>query len=235
MAKKARHPNQLLSRLAPAELTALERHLEPVSLTFKEVLHEQGGPVAHVYFPTGGVVSLVTVMEDPGMAIVETGTIGREGFVGVSVVLGAKVAASRAICQIPGTAVRMPVRQFVEAARRSEPLRGVTLRYTHALLALTAQTAGCNRAHPVEARMARWLLMTHDRVGSSEFPLTQEFLGQMLGVRRSAVNIAGRALQQAGLIAYSRGKMKILDRQGIEDIACVCYAHIQREYARMIG
>jgi CRP-like cAMP-binding protein len=234
MTRRTKHPNLLLRRLSSSDLAVLEPDLEPAPLSFKQTLHEQGNAIKHVYFVTSGVVSVVTLLTEHE-EIVETGTIGREGFVGVSALLGAKVAAARALCQVPGDSVRMEIEAFHDAVDRIDRLRGLLMLYTHALLAMTAQSAGCIGVHPVEARMARWLLMTHDRVDGSEFPLTQEFLSQMLGVHRPAVNVAGQALQKAGLIAYMRGRVKILDRAGLEAASCECYEHVRREFVRTLG
>src|SRR5262245_51139061 len=223
--RRSRHPNELLARLAPSDLAALEKDLTPVGMSFKQTLHEQFKAIKHVYFVTSGVVSLVTVVNDRG-EIIETATVGREGFVGVSAFLGAAVSSGRALCQVPGDALRIAIGPFHEAVRRIEKLRSLLMLYTHALMTMIAQSAGCISAHPVEARMARWLAMTQDRVGGDVFPLTQQFLGQMLGVHRSAVNIAGQSLQNAGIVAYARGRMRIIDRAGLEAAACECYHHI---------
>lgn len=224
-----RDENQILRRLSELEYDRLASDLETVPLTFKETLYEQGQRISHVYFVTTGVVSLVTVLTDDGEPL-ETGTVGREGMAGLPVFLEAPQAPGRAICQIPGSALRMPADRFRAGLKRVESLRVLLLRYTNVLMAMMAQTAACNRAHDVKARMARWLLMTHDRVDGNEFPLTQEFLGQMLGVRRPQVSTAGVALQRAGLIKYTRGKISIVDRHGLERAACECYEHIRHEF-----
>lgn len=233
MARQELPNNHLLRRLPAAEYKKLAPDLEAVTLEFKEPLYEQDGLIKHVDFVTSGVVSLITIAE--GGAQLETGTVGREGFVGVPLLLGAPRAGGRAICQIEGSAVRISAARFRSALDQSEPLRRTLLLYANYLLTMTAQTAACNREHDVEARMSRWLLMSRDRVDSDTFPLTQEFLGQMLGVRRSAVNIAGRKLQEAGMIRYSRGKVTIVDRRELEQNACECYAHVARELTRTFG
>jgi CRP-like cAMP-binding protein len=229
-----RDANDLLRRLTPAEYAKLAGDLEPVPLDFKETLYEQGKRITHVYFPTSGVISLITILtrdEEP----IETGTIGREGMVGLPAFLEAAVAPGRALCQVPGTALRMAADRFLACVKRVEALRTLLLRYTNVVMAMVAQTAACNRAHDIRARMARWLLMTHDRVDGDEFPMTQEFLGQMLGVRRPAVSMAGAALQREGLIKYARGNVTIVDRGGVEQVACECYEHIQNEFFRHFG
>jgi CRP-like cAMP-binding protein len=221
--------NELLRRLPVAEYDKLAADLEPVPLIFKEMLYEQGQRISHVYFPTSGVVSLITVLTENGERL-ETGTVGREGMVGLPVVLETLYSPARAICQIEGTALRMSVDRFRLGVQRVDLLRVLVLRYTNVLMAMVAQTAACNRAHETKARMARWLLMTHDRVDGDEFPLTQEFLGQMLGVRRPQISTAGTALQREGVIKYVRGKVTITDRDGLERVACECYKHIRHEF-----
>jgi CRP-like cAMP-binding protein len=223
--------NHLLSKLSAFDYAQVADDLDAVKLSFKELIYEQGKQITHVYFVTSGVVSLVTEMKQDG-DIVETGTVGREGMVGLPAFLRMPIPTNRALCQVPGSAMRMPVNQFLSHTECIGVLRVLLLRYTNTLMAMTAQTAACNRAHNVEARMARWLLMTHDRVDGDEFPLTQEFLGQMLGVHRPAVSVAGTSLQNAGVIKYTRGKITVIDRQGLERASCECYDHIREEFAR---
>ena len=167
--------------------------------------------------------------------MVETGTIGSEGMVGLAWFLGADRAPDQAICQIAGSAKRMDASVLSDATLRDGELGNLLLRYTNAVIKMIAQTAACNRLHPVEERLSRWLLMTLDRVGSTNFPLTQEFMATMLGVRRPTVNIAGSTLQKAGLIRYSRGKITVLDRAGLEAASCECYAQIRDEFSRALG
>jgi CRP-like cAMP-binding protein len=228
MAQAKRPENYLLRRLSGAEYAAIEGDLDLVEIAFKEPLYSQEKPITHVYFPTSGVVSLVREMEEDGWSV-ECGTIGREGLVGIPAFLGAKRAPGRAFVQVPGFALRMETPKFQAAARRSEKLRSLLMLYANALMSMIAQTAACNRSHPVEARMARWLLMTHDRVDGPDFPLTQDFLGQMLGVRRPSVNGAGRHLQSRKLIKYTRGRITILDRAGLEKMSCECYAQVAKQ------
>jgi CRP-like cAMP-binding protein len=221
--------NLLLRRLPPAELEWIAPHLRRVTFDFKETLYETGGTVESVYFVESGVISIVKDLEDGGT--VETGTVGNEGLVGVPVLLGVPRAAERAFCQIPGYGHRMPAPIAIEARSNGSVLGNLMLRSSYRMLAMVSQTAACNRAHPVNERMARWLLMTHDRVEGDEFPLTQEFLAQMLGVRRPSVNTAGLALQQAGLIRYSRGRITIVNREGLEASACECYLEMVRDFS----
>ena len=203
------------------------------SVGVKHVIYEPNGAITHVYFPTGCIISLVTYLED-GSAV-EMATIGLEGMVGLPIFLGSDTMPSRAFGQIPGDALRITAAAFKAAIKRNRPLVRVLNRYTQALFNQVAQTTACNRVHLVEQRCARWLLQTHDRVGSDQFFLTQEFLAQMLGVRRSGVSAAAGLLQKAGLIRYARGRITVLDRPGLESAACECYGVIKREFDRLLG
>src|SRR5262245_48723165 len=226
--------NEILRRLPADVHERLSPNLKDLSLSFKKVLHEQDGAVDAAYFVENGVISLVTQLED-GMTV-ETATVGNEGVVGLPLFLQTDRATSRAICQVEGAGKRLSADALrTELQRPGTPLLGLVLRYTSAVLAMTAQTAACNRMHPVEERLSRWLLMTMERVGTSEFPLTQEFLAQMLGVRRPTVNIAGAQLQKAGLIRYRRGKITVIDRVGLESASCECYARIRDEFSSAMG
>jgi CRP-like cAMP-binding protein len=226
--------NALLRQLSNGEYERLRPHLKDVVLEFKQVLYEPDGVVDGVYFVEQGVVSLVTLLDDG--ATVETGTVGNEGVAGLPVFLETDRGTERAICQIAGSAKRLPA-EVVHAERRraDSQLLSLVLRYTSAVIRMTAQTAACNRLHTVEERMSRWLLMMLDRVGHNEFALTQEFLAQMLGVRRPTVNIAGATLQKAGLIRYSRGKIAVVDREGLESASCECYAQIRDQFAQALS
>jgi len=225
--------NEILRRLEPDDYERLSPSLEPVELAFKQVLYEQDAAIDYVYFLERGIVSLVTVFDDGG--IVETGTVGNEGVVGLPAMLGTGRSPDRTLCQIVGGGKRMRAHIFRDELHRgiSSSLVRLTLRYADGVLKNLAQTAACNRMHPVEERLSRWLLTTLDRVGETNFALTQEFMAQMLGVRRPAVNIAGAALQRAGLIRYTRGKIDVVDRQGLEQTACECYAKIKNEFKRV--
>jgi CRP-like cAMP-binding protein len=225
--------NRLLAALPGPDYERLLPELEIVACGVKQVVHEPDGPIAAVYFPITSVFSLLTVMGD-GTAI-EYATVGKEGMVGLPVFLGAQTTPSRVFSQVPGAAARMTAETFRQAARRSDPFQQVLLRYTQALLNQVAQTAACNRIHSLAERCSRWLLMTHERVGRDEFLLTQEFLGDMLGVRRQSVNAVANLLQQAGLIRYRRGQMTVLDRQGLEAAACECNSVIRKEFDRLFG
>jgi CRP-like cAMP-binding protein len=203
----------------------LRAGFEPVTLTHVEVLYEPGEATRYVYFPNDALVSLLTTVE--GHEALEVGLVGREGMVGISVALGVELASVRALVQSTGTALRMNAVRFRREFRKSPPLQSELYRFIHVKLAQARQTAACNRFHVLEARLARWLLMTRDRVRSNRFLLTQEFLSDMLGVRRVGVSIAAGALQERKLISYSRGKIRILDRKGLEAASCSCYGFVK--------
>ena len=217
--------NSLLAALPRGDYQRLHAGLEPVTLTYGEVLYEPGDPIRHVYFPNDSLLSLLTTVE--GHEALEVGLVGREGMVGISLALGMDVASVRALVQGTGTAMRMESARFHKEFQQCGPLRRELYRYTHAMLAQARQTAACNRFHPVEARLARWLLMTRDRMRSDQFRLTQQLLGNMLGVLRGAVTKAAGALQQRKLIRYSRGNISILNGQGLEAASCRCYQIIK--------
>ena len=213
--------NSLLAAVPRKAYRSLLVGLEPVTLTFGDVLYEPGQTIRHVYFPGASLVSLLTLAD--GHRALEVGLIGREGMVGIPLVLGHSQSSVRALVQGTGTALRMRSARFPNEFRSCLPLQRELYRYVHALMAQTSQTAACNRFHVVETRLARWLLMTHDRVKSDQFRMTQEFLGHMLGVRRVGVTKAAQALQTHDLIRYSRGDITVLDRAGLEAAACECY------------
>lgn len=225
--------NRLLAALPPEEYERLLPHLQLVTLEYKQVLYQPNEPIKYVYFPKDGVISLLTIMEN-GEAV-EVGTVGNEGFVGLPLFLGATSIPGQAFSQIPGEALRMGAKVFKGEVTPGSPLHNLLQRYTQALFNQIAQTAACNRLHSIEERFCRWLLMTEDRVRSNQFPLTHEFLGQMLGVRRASVSVVAATIQRAGLICYSRGKMTILDREGLEDITCECYGIVKAEFDRLLG
>jgi CRP-like cAMP-binding protein len=225
--------NRLLAALPRDEYHRLLPHLEKVPLPLKDILYEANGSIPHVFFPLSGVVSLVILMES-GFTL-EVGTIGNEGMVGTPVFLGSESSPTRAISQVPGEALRLETKVFQKEMRRRGPLHGLVQRYTQAMINQISQSTVCNRRHSVEKRMCRWLLMSHDRVGADEFLLTQEFLAQMLGVRRPTVSAVAGILQKAGLITYHRGKMTVLDRKGLEAASCECYQVVREELDRLLG
>jgi CRP-like cAMP-binding protein len=223
---KAAADNSLLAALPDAELWRLHAGLERVALKFGEVLQEIGAPIRDVYFPLDCVVSLRMQVE--GRHALEVGLVGREGMVGISLALGTGVSSARALVQGAGTALRMDATRFREAFRQCPSLQLELLRYADAKLALARQAIACNCFHAVEARLARCLLMTADRARLGELTLTQAFLANVLGVRRATASEAAGALQQRRLISYSRGTMRILDRKGLEAVACRCYTGLKR-------
>ena len=214
--------NMLLAAIPRVEYERMLPSLEAVELVFADVLYESGDHIKHVYFPNDSLVSLLTVV-DQHLAL-EVGMVGPEGMVGTAFALGIDVTPVTALVQGSGSAMRMTSARFRKEFQRSEALQKVVLRYTHQLMSQIAQTAACNRFHQVEARLARWLLMTRDRVSSNQFQLTHEFLGHMLGVRRVGVTNAALALKRRKLISYSRGSISILNGAGLEKTACSCYA-----------
>jgi CRP-like cAMP-binding protein len=228
--------NRLLSALAalaPDDGAWLERQLEPVEFESGEVIADAGNPFTRVYFPESAVISFVNRMADGGA--VEVGTVGNEGMASVSSFLDGGASTSDTFVQIPGTIRCAPSAAIVDGVDSRPAIRRLLNRYTQAYLTQVAQTAACNRLHHIEARCARWLLMTHDRVGGADqFPLTQEFLAIMLGVRRAGVTVAAGALQDAGLIRYRRGGIRVLDRAGLEAAACECYGIVRRHFDQLL-
>jgi CRP-like cAMP-binding protein len=218
--------NQLLDALPAAESQRLARSVRLVFLDIRTVLFEPGEIIDFVTFPRNCVVSLVTPLE--GGAIVEVATVGNEGIVGVPHVLGGSLAV-RAVCSVAGWADRMDAPIFVKEVGRDGPLRDLVQDYLQALFGQISQAAACNRLHSNEQRLSRWLLMSHDRVGADEFVITHEFLARMLGSRRATVTLSAGILQAAGLIRYHRGRVSIVDRSGLESVACECYGVIERE------
>lgn len=218
--------NLLLESLPAADQAALHEHLEPVPLPINSVIFEAEQVPQFIYLMTSGMASLVTPMI--GGEALEVGLVGREGFAGGVHLLGPELGSSRCFMQIAGTALRMDFRRFGCAFQHQPGLRHRVLQYVQYETYILNQLSACNRVHELEERLARWLLMVADRLGSSDIPLTQEFLGQMLGTRRSTVTVAAGILQRSGLIEYRRGHVKILDRQALEGAACECYAITRR-------
>jgi CRP-like cAMP-binding protein len=216
-----RAENSLLAGLPRKSYQRMQPQLEPVTLKFGDVLYRPGEAIRQVYFPIDCVVSLLTLVG--GHLALEVGMVGREGVLGIPLALGVSDSPVRALVQGSGTALRMKSAHFLRELQRNAPLQRAVRRYTHDRLVQVTQTAACNRFHHVEARLARWLLMTRDRVRSNQFRVTQEMLGGMLGVLRVAVTNAAGKLQKRGLISYSRGQMKVLDSRALEAVACLCY------------
>jgi CRP-like cAMP-binding protein len=230
------HPhygNHLLSLLEPEDFAHLASDLEPVNLPGKQVIAERNRPITHIYFPGSCVLSVLAQMLDG--QTVEVGTIGNEGFYGLDVLAGSDAAIETTVCQVPGMALRLPVERFRQRITGDTPLRRLTQRFLQAYMSLVSQSVACNRLHTIEARFARWLLMTHDRVPGDEFDLTQEFLAAMLGTHRPSVSLVAGAFQQAGMIRYNRGHIAILKRQALEEISCECYSVVQKQFNQIFG
>jgi CRP-like cAMP-binding protein len=226
--------NRLLASLPAGDLAELRPGLEPVELAARQVLHAAGEQIAHVYFPEAGYVSMLAYLEDGDAA--EVGVIGREGVVGLPVLLGAEEGDDlEAMVQSPGTAQRMDVAAFREKMDRIPAFRALLLRYVLVHQGQVARTAACNGRHHTDQRLARWLLMAHDRVGGDEFPMTHEFLSMMLGVRRAGITVAAGQLQKAGFIRYERGRIEVTDRPGLESASCECYGVVRRAQDRLLG
>lgn len=231
MAKAATQPpiqNQLLAALPRNEIRQLLPHLELVSLAPKEVLHKPYQPMPFVYFPENGLITKIVTTEDG--AAVEVGMAGKEGMIGICTFLGSEWAPFNAAVQVPGTAWRLKAAVFRTAVRRNGPCVNLLRRYTHAFLSMVSQSAACNLLHNLEKRCCRWLLMAHDRMDSDRFPLTQESLALMLGVRRQSITEVARRLSRKGLIRYQWGQLTILNRQGLEAAACECYQLIKQHF-----
>jgi CRP-like cAMP-binding protein len=226
-------PNRLMASLKEVDQEDLQRHLEPVTLEYRRALYKADERIDFVYFIESGVASLVNMMADGGS--LEVGTVGNEGVVGLPILLGDETAPTAVYMQVPGWGLRIRAATFREKMERSATLRTSMLRYAHAFFNQMTQCAACAHFHSLEQRCCRWLLMTRDRMPSDEFLLTHEFLAMMLGVRRAGVTTAAGALQRAGLIQYRRGRVTILDRRGLEDAACECYAITRTAFDRLHG
>jgi CRP-like cAMP-binding protein len=222
--------NQVLASIAAKDYGRLDQ-LKPVLLRFGQILYEAGGRIGHVYFPIDSLISLLTAVDK--RRTLEVGMVGNEGMTGMPFILGMGVSGVRALVQGAGRALRMPAAPFRIEFDRNQALRQALFRYTYALMAQISQTAACNRFHEAEERLARWLLMTRDRVASDEFPLTHEFLAHMLGLRREGVTEAASALKRRGLIDYRRGKIQILDVKGLRASSCSCYQTVKTVYDRI--
>jgi CRP-like cAMP-binding protein len=230
MSVRSARSNRILRSIPAREYQRLSDQLVPVTLRFGQVLYEPGKAIRHVYFPIDCLVSLLTTVDK--RRTLEVGMVGNEGMAGMPFILGVGVSGVRALVQGAGRALRMAAGPFRKEFDRNPALQQALYRYTYALMAQISQTAACNRFHETEARLARWLLMTSDRVGSQEFALTQEFLAHMLGLRRVGVTEAASALKSRNLIDYTRGKLRILDMPALRHAACSCYQIVNAVFAR---
>jgi CRP-like cAMP-binding protein len=235
VSRKAANPpaNRLLGLLPPRDYARLRPHLHRIPLKYRQSLYRAHQTIGFVYFIETGVGSLVNTMAN-GQAS-EVGTIGNEGLVGLPIVFGDDRAPTSVYIQVPGAGLRMKAALFKKELTRSASMRTVMLHYAHAFFNQVAQSAACNQFHSIEQRCCRWMLMTHDRMQSDEFLLTQEFLAMMLGVQRTGVTAAAGTLQRAGLIRYTRGNVTIIDRRGLIRRSCECYDVSKKEFDRLLG
>jgi CRP-like cAMP-binding protein len=224
--------NHLIAALPDAEWKRWQPNLEPIELSLGQVLYESGGTMSHVYFPTQSIVSLLYVMENGASA--EIAVVGNEGVVGISLFMGGGSTPSRAVVQSAGQGFRLKAQFIKEEFDKSGPVLHLLLRYTQALITQMSQTAVCNRHHSLDQQLCRWLLLSMDRLDGSELVMTQELIANMLGVRREGVTEGALKLQAAGLIRYARGRIKILDRKGLEKRTCECYEVVKKEYDRLL-
>jgi CRP-like cAMP-binding protein len=225
--------NHLLAALPAAEFDRLLPYLELVLMPLGEALYESGGRLQHVYFPTTSIVSLLYVMENGASA--EIAVVGNEGILGVSLFMGGETTPSRAVVQSAGYGYRLKAQLLKDEFNRAGPVLHLLLRYTQALITQMSQTAVCNRHHSLEQQLCRWLLLSLDRLPTNELTMTQELIANMLGVRREGVTEAAGNLQRAGLIRYSRGRITVTDRPGLERDVCECYAVVKKEFDRLLS
>ncbi|MGB8043227.1 MAG: Crp/Fnr family transcriptional regulator [Pseudolabrys sp.] len=229
----SKSPNRLLASLPSNVYSALTPHLKIVELKFGDVVAEAGSAIRQVYFPYSGVISLVVELEVGSM--IETAMVGHDGVLNAAPALDGKVSLNKGIVQMAGSAGTIEVSRLRQLANEFEPLRSLLIRHEQVLFAQSQQSAACNASHTVEARMCRWLLHMRDFAGSDDLMLTQEFLAQMLGVRRPSVSIVASPLQKAGLIKYSRGRIRVLDVKGLKKEACECYDTVKAHYDRLLS
>jgi CRP-like cAMP-binding protein len=233
MAQSSHLSNDLLASLRSDKMAALLPLLRFVELPQETVLYESGDTIGAVYFPHDGVVSLVVDLASG--ETIETAMVGRDSVVGGSSAFDNKVSLNRAVAQVAGSASVLDVAQFCDLAKQSDTFRAKLARHEHFILAQAQQSAACNATHTIEARLARWLLRCHDLLRSEDIQLTQEFLAQMMGVRRTSVSIVANTLQQAGLISYSRGHIRLLNFEGLRDCSCECYQTLKSLSDRLLG
>ena len=226
-------PNRLLASLSSDAFAQIAPHLKVVELKFGDVLAEAGGPIRRVYFPFSGAISLVVELDVGTM--IETALVGHDGALNAASALDGKVSLNKGIVQMAGSAGTIDVDQLRRLADEIKPFRSLLIRHEQVLFAQSQQSAACNASHKVEARMARWLLHMRDLAGGDKLMLTQDFLAQMLNVRRPSVSIVASPLQKAGLIKYSRGNIQVLDAKGLQKRACECYGTVKAHYQRMFA
>jgi CRP-like cAMP-binding protein len=224
--------NKLLGALPQTEFDRVSAHLEVVSLTLGEVLYESGDKLDYVYFPTTSIISLLYIMENGATA--EIGVVGNDGVLGIALFMGGDTTPNRAVVQSAGHAVKMPARELKAEFTLGGVFHNLLLRYTQALITQISQTAVCNRLHPIEQQLCRWLLLSHDRLDSDELVMTHDLISNMLGVRREGVTVAAQKLASQGLIRNDRGAITVLDRLGIERSVCECYKVVSEEYRRLL-
>jgi len=220
--------NRLLGALEPDSRKRLDPHLEPVDFKLGDMVCDAGGLLKHAYFPQGSVLSLLTVLENG--AAIETANIGREGAFGLFAAMYSRVSFNRCIVQLEGHMVRCPIQLLQYEFKNSEHVRDLFVSYSETLLSQVQQTVACNAMHTTEERMCRWLLMMHDRAGGEALPYTHEFLSHILGANRKSVTLAAQAMQNAGLISYRRGTIQVMDRPGLENASCECYAIVKERF-----
>ena len=228
MSKTTQPENRLLAAIPKSAYRELLPQLERVPLVYHENIYESGKTIRHVYFPESGIISLLSGVGEN--STIEVAIVGNEGMAGLPVFLGVKASSNKAVVQGAGSALRMGAADFTRFATQNVKSQQVVLRYMHSLFIQISQSAACNRFHRIDQRLARWLLMTQDRMRSKEFRITQEFLSNMLGVRREGVNKAAGILQAGELVSYARGSVKIRNRKALERAACSCYQIIRHEY-----
>ncbi len=233
MAKSPNPPNLLLASLRPADFEMLRPHLKPIELVHETVLFETGDPIDRVYFPTSGIISLVVPLA--GGEMIEAAMIGRDSMLGGASALDGQISLNKVIVQLPGAGSTLDVARFRKVAEASLAFRTTILRHEQVLYVQAQQSAACNASHTVEARLSRWLLRSRDLSGSDTLNLTQEFLAQMLGVRRSSVSLVANTLQHAGLIRYRRGRIEITNLDGLREASCECYGTVKAHYDRLLN
>jgi CRP-like cAMP-binding protein len=233
MSVSSSSPNRLLASLSAADFELLRPHLNAVPLVHEATLFEPGDPLDHIYFPHSGIISLVVPLT--GGQMVESAMVGRDTMFGGSLAIGGLPSSNRVIVQLAGDGVTIDVAPFREIAEKSPNFRITLIRHEQALFVQAQQSAACNAAHTIEARLSRWLLRARDLSGSDKLALTQEFLAQMLGVQRSSVSIVANTLQQAGLIHYSRGRIEITNLAGLQAACCECYGTVKAHYDRVLN